>query len=192
MLRLLGPIDNLPPGYLFLCPLSTLQTEVPTCFRSRACAAYWALDPLGTEWLNTEEARNLGFPDIELGIEVLGRHWERSVYDGIRQFHEVKCFDPYSQDAALEAGFPLYQVTCERDVLLRGNNANDSYPLDGERFSESGSTEYESAVGAVPDVGIVLEFDDVAEDVSPSAQIQSTPTILPATSECSNTLTAHK
>ncbi|KAJ7722577.1 hypothetical protein B0H14DRAFT_2642098 [Mycena olivaceomarginata] len=101
-----GHIDDLPPGYLFLCPLANLQTEFPTRFRTRTCAACWSLDPWGTEWLSTEEARNLGFPNIELSVEVWGRRWNSSIYAGIRQFQEAKGFDSYSQDAALEAGYP--------------------------------------------------------------------------------------
>jgi hypothetical protein len=68
-LRLLSPVDDLPPGYLFLCPLTNLQTEVPACLRTPACAAYWALDSEGTTRLIPAEARALGFPNIELSLK---------------------------------------------------------------------------------------------------------------------------
>ncbi|KAJ7347932.1 hypothetical protein DFH08DRAFT_155073 [Mycena albidolilacea] len=136
----LGPIDNLSPGYLFLCPLANLQSQVPTRFRSRACVAYWSLDPSGTEWLNSEDARDLGFPDMKISVEVLGRAWDPDVYVGIRQFQEAKGFDPHTQDAALEAGFPPARVSCERDDLLvhlRANSTRHRYSFDGKRCSES-------------------------------------------------------
>jgi hypothetical protein len=156
----LGPIDNLSPGYLFLCPLANLQSQVPTRFRSRACAAYWSLDPSGTEWLNTEDARDLGFPDMKISVQVLGRAWDPDVYVGIRQFQEAKGFDPHTQDAALEAGFPPARVSCERDDLLvhcklkftdgdltdcptvRANSTRHRYSSDGKRCSESSEQDW--------------------------------------------------
>jgi hypothetical protein len=65
-----------------------------------------------------EEAKNHGFPDIQLCIEVLGKSWDSSVYAGIRQFHEAKGFDPLSQEVAAELGGPLFQVSYERDALF--------------------------------------------------------------------------
>ncbi|KAF8142410.1 hypothetical protein K438DRAFT_1515007, partial [Mycena galopus ATCC 62051] len=99
-----------PRGYLFLCPLADLRTMSPTHFRSHVCAAYWSRDALGTEWLSMEQATNLGLPEIVLDIKVWTKNWDSSIYDGIRQFHEGKDFDPHSQDAALEAGYPLSRV----------------------------------------------------------------------------------
>ncbi|KAJ6532578.1 hypothetical protein B0H19DRAFT_902576, partial [Mycena capillaripes] len=109
-LRLLGPMDNLPPGYLFLCPLTEIQSELPGHLRIPACAAYWSCDPSGAECLSAEEAKNAGFPDIEFNMWVLGSSWDDSVYTGIRQFHQAKGFDPYGQEVAIELGLPLYQV----------------------------------------------------------------------------------
>ncbi|KAF8173018.1 hypothetical protein K438DRAFT_1512179, partial [Mycena galopus ATCC 62051] len=109
-LELLGPMHNLPPGYLFLCSLANFETEVPTCVRISEFPAYWSLDPSGAERLNTERARNFGFPDIELRTEALGMSWDLSVYPGIRHFHEAKGFDPYSQDVAIALKAPPRQV----------------------------------------------------------------------------------
>ncbi|KAJ6532557.1 hypothetical protein B0H19DRAFT_1187853 [Mycena capillaripes] len=117
-LSLLGPIDNLPPGYLFLCPLTEIQTELPGHFQIPACAAYWSRDPSGAERLSAEEARNAGFPDIEFLMWADGSSWDDGVYIGIGQFHEAKGFEPYSQEIAREVGYPLFEVSCERDALF--------------------------------------------------------------------------
>ncbi|KAJ6532592.1 hypothetical protein B0H19DRAFT_965756, partial [Mycena capillaripes] len=117
-LLLQGPIDNLPPGFLFLCPLTELQTELLGHFQIPACAAYWSRDPSGMERLSAEEARNAGFPNIKFCMWVHGRSWVDSVYTGIRQFHEAKGFHPYSQEVAREVGYPLLQVSCEQEDLF--------------------------------------------------------------------------
>jgi hypothetical protein len=109
--------SSLPPGYLFLCPLVELETEVPGCLGIPDCPAYWSLDPLGAERLSPEKASNVGFPEIELCTQVYGRYWDSSVHAGIRQFHEAKCFDPYDQEVALDLGVPLFQVSCDQDDL---------------------------------------------------------------------------
>ncbi|KAJ6576868.1 hypothetical protein DFH09DRAFT_1276322 [Mycena vulgaris] len=93
-------------GYLFLCPLQDLQPKVPFNFGAPACAAYWSLHPSGAERLSVEEAEELGFPRLELKMEV---------YTGVRQFHEGKGCYPYSQDAVRMRGYSLYQVSSERD-----------------------------------------------------------------------------
>ncbi|KAJ7315595.1 hypothetical protein DFH08DRAFT_1039801, partial [Mycena albidolilacea] len=96
-----------PPGYLFLCPLTEIQTELPGL---PACTAYWSRDPSGAECLSAEEAKDEGFPDIDCCMWAVGGSWDAGVYTGIRQFHEAKGFDPYSQEVATELGCPLYQV----------------------------------------------------------------------------------
>jgi hypothetical protein len=108
----------LPFGYLFLCPLAELQAEDIASFRIPDRPAYWSLDPSGVDRLSDEVAGDLGFPAIQLQIQVGSNSWDTSVYDGIRQFHEAKGFDPYSQEVALELGCPLLQVSCDREVLL--------------------------------------------------------------------------
>ncbi|KAJ7206878.1 hypothetical protein GGX14DRAFT_396812 [Mycena pura] len=171
-LRLCGSIDDLPPGYLFLCPLLDLRTEVPMCFRIPECAAYWALDPRGVERLTAAEANARGFPHIEFSVEVLGRRWDSSVYAGIRQFQEAKDFDPYSEDFALE----VCRVTCGRDGLLaHWNDTGDRYLSKGKGFSDSGNEDYVSSHASIEDASDVehdsesdSDLDDVAEEESPS------------------------
>ncbi|KAJ6523862.1 hypothetical protein B0H19DRAFT_647047 [Mycena capillaripes] len=122
-LRFSGPQKNLPAGYLFVC---NAQNECPERFQMSDCPAYWSFDPSGRERLSLEEARHHGFPDIQLDTEVLARSWNRRVYDGIREFHAGKGFDPHSQEAAMELGGPLFQVSCERDALVAHMQDNES------------------------------------------------------------------
>ena len=54
---------------------------------------------------------DLGFPAIELKLIAHGDFWDGSVYDGLREFHQAKGFNPDSQDVARHLGYPLYEVT---------------------------------------------------------------------------------
>jgi hypothetical protein len=117
-LKLFGPTDNLFFGYLFLCPLAEFQVDTPTSFRVPAQLAYLSLDASGVKRLSGEVVEDLGFPSIKFGVDLWGRTWDASVYDGIRQFHEAKGFDPYSQEAALELGCRPVQLLCDREALL--------------------------------------------------------------------------
>ncbi|KAJ6464479.1 hypothetical protein C8R45DRAFT_794667, partial [Mycena sanguinolenta] len=76
-----------------------------------ACPAYWSLDPSGADRLSTEDARILGFPAIHIEGIMAGMSWDRSVYEGLRRFHEGKGFDPESQEEVTrQLGYPLYEV----------------------------------------------------------------------------------
>ncbi|KAJ6556265.1 hypothetical protein B0H19DRAFT_947689, partial [Mycena capillaripes] len=99
-----------PTGYLFVCPPTDLQTGASS-FRWPGCPAYWSLDPLGGKRLSTNEVTRLGFPSIEFKVGACRRSWDASVYDGLRQFHRAKGFDPDSQDVARHLGYPLYQIS---------------------------------------------------------------------------------
>jgi hypothetical protein len=107
--------DNVPPGYLFLCPLAELQSDVPPSFQIPHCPAYWSLDPLGVEHLSAHEAKDLGFPTIRVEMRLGGYYWSGSVYAGLRQFHHVKGFEPDSEDLARHLGYPLCEVSSELD-----------------------------------------------------------------------------
>ncbi|KAJ7767106.1 hypothetical protein B0H16DRAFT_350778 [Mycena metata] len=106
------PSAALPPGYLFLCPASDFQVG-PNLFRWPDCPAYWSLDSSGTNRLSADDARSAGFPSFGLltGVQVVS--WDESVYEGTRQFHEAKGYDPYSQDVARHLGRPLYHLSPE-------------------------------------------------------------------------------
>ncbi|KAJ6464429.1 hypothetical protein C8R45DRAFT_791423, partial [Mycena sanguinolenta] len=71
---------------------------------------YWSLDPSGADHLSTEDARILGFPAIHIETGMFGYFWDRSVYEGLRQFHEGKGLDPESREGAMQLGYPLYEV----------------------------------------------------------------------------------
>ncbi|KAF8214485.1 hypothetical protein K438DRAFT_880804 [Mycena galopus ATCC 62051] len=107
------------------------------CFAIPDCIAYWSINPSGAERLSAEEARTLGLPDIESWMEVGVRYWDSSVYDGICQFQEAKGFDPYSPDVAIELGYPLFQVSCQRDDIfahLREVNIDEDHSESEEMF----------------------------------------------------------
>jgi hypothetical protein len=71
----------------------------------------------------------LGFPAIDFNMVVDGLSWDASVYDGICQFQKAKGFNPYSQEVVTELGWPLFQVSCDRDVLPAHSKPRD-YHLD--------------------------------------------------------------
>ncbi|KAJ6518058.1 hypothetical protein C8R47DRAFT_4175 [Mycena vitilis] len=106
--------DDLPPLYLFLCPVKNFRAGPSSC-RWPECPAYWSLDPSEIERLSTEQSTRLGFPQIELKTELRFVHWDRSVYAGLRQFHQAKGFNPDKQDLARHLGYPLYRPTGEED-----------------------------------------------------------------------------
>ncbi|KAJ7081922.1 hypothetical protein C8R44DRAFT_652802 [Mycena epipterygia] len=110
------PRDTTPPSYLFLCPLGNLQPDIPSRCWASDWPAYWSLDPTGVQRLSADEASARGLPAIEVGKEVDGIWWDSSVYDGLRQFHESKGFDPDTQDVAQYLGYPLFKLSSENDV----------------------------------------------------------------------------
>ncbi|KAF7353364.1 hypothetical protein MSAN_01525000 [Mycena sanguinolenta] len=103
---------DVPEGYLFVCPPEHFQTG-RSMFRWPQCPAYWSLDASGTVRLSAEEARILGFPTLHLESVLLGQSWDNVVYEGLRRFHHGKGFNPDSQEAAIQLGYPLYELaTC--------------------------------------------------------------------------------
>ncbi|KAJ6462886.1 hypothetical protein C8R45DRAFT_524257, partial [Mycena sanguinolenta] len=110
------PITGEPPeAFLFLCPPEGCRTS-PSSFRWPACPAYWSLDPSGVHRLSPEDATQLGFPPIEFSIKGFGCSWDTSVYEGLRQFHQAKGFDPFNQDVARHLRRPLWQLSSQRDA----------------------------------------------------------------------------
>ncbi|KAJ7676713.1 hypothetical protein DFH06DRAFT_1168875 [Mycena polygramma] len=136
-LELSGPTHDLPPGYLFICPLAELQSDL-AYFRVPDCPAYWSLDPSGVEGLNADEASVMGFSDIKFHMAVGGRSWDDNDYAGIRTFHESRGFDAYTQEAAIAMGCPLVEMTCDRYALL-GHSKSSGIVADS---SKSEAVEY--------------------------------------------------
>ncbi|KAJ6462941.1 hypothetical protein C8R45DRAFT_1108008 [Mycena sanguinolenta] len=104
-----------PAGFLFLCPGEHFRIG-PSSFCWPACPAYWSLDPSGIDCLSPEDATRLGFPLLEFITTAEVWYWDSSVYEGLRQFHQAKGFDPYSQDVARHLGHPLWQLSSQRDA----------------------------------------------------------------------------
>ncbi|KAJ6534221.1 hypothetical protein B0H19DRAFT_1080708 [Mycena capillaripes] len=109
--------EDVPSGYLFLCPESEFHAGVSSS-RYPARPAFWSLDPAGDENLSLEEATDFGFPTIEPTIEAWGRSWDPTVYTGLRQFHHGNGFDPDSQDIAKHLGQPLFRLSRDMEPLL--------------------------------------------------------------------------
>ncbi|KAJ7127728.1 hypothetical protein C8R44DRAFT_667171, partial [Mycena epipterygia] len=106
-----GPLENLPEGYLFLCPLEDLRDNDGNFLRNPECLGYWSLNPSGIQRLSPEEASSLGFPSLELKMEVTAISWDESVYAALSRFHAGKGFDPNSQDIAQHLEYPLYELS---------------------------------------------------------------------------------
>ncbi|KAJ7127747.1 hypothetical protein C8R44DRAFT_545225, partial [Mycena epipterygia] len=100
-----GPSENLPEGYLFLCPLEDLQDDTGRWLRNPECPAYWSINPSGSQRLSPEEASRLGFPSLTLERVIWRRSWTENVYTALSHFHAAKGFDPNSQDLARNLGF---------------------------------------------------------------------------------------
>ncbi|KAF8214463.1 hypothetical protein K438DRAFT_1801466 [Mycena galopus ATCC 62051] len=125
----IGPWDMTkkpPEGFLFLAPPTDFQTG-----SSSLCwpdfPAYWSLDP--------KDARQLGFPSIVLTTEVRGYSWDKTVYAGLRQFHQAKGFDPDSQEVARYLGESLYQLSPGADVPFAYVDDKDLYFDKNEQHS---------------------------------------------------------
>ncbi|KAJ7127730.1 hypothetical protein C8R44DRAFT_616229, partial [Mycena epipterygia] len=102
--------ENLPEGYLFLCPLVDLRGNVGNFLRHPECPAYWSLNPSGSQRLSMEDASRLGFPGLELETKIWGVSWDESVYAALSRFHMGKGFDPNSQDIAQHLEYRLYKL----------------------------------------------------------------------------------
>ncbi|KAF7377028.1 hypothetical protein MSAN_00120900 [Mycena sanguinolenta] len=133
-------------GFLFLCPKEDFRTN-PSGFGWPACPAYWSLDPSGVDRLSPEEAMRLGFPSLHLITQAYGDYWDASVYQGLRQFHQSKGFDPYSQDVARHLGYPFFRLSSERDALPWAYVDSDGEDFDADIDSDCDSIypdDYES------------------------------------------------
>ncbi|KAJ7227979.1 hypothetical protein B0H12DRAFT_1328541 [Mycena haematopus] len=158
-----------PTSFLFLCPAEDFQTS-PSLFCWPAQAAYWSLDPSGVDRLSLEDATQLGFPSFELTTTADGDSWDASVYDGLRQFHQAKGFDPESQDIAQHLGYRLYQLASNSNTRLTcvdGEDDSDGYAPDDE-------SEYTPHTSVCEDSDIDAESSHYEENVhDPVNQISS-------------------
>ncbi|KAF7377025.1 hypothetical protein MSAN_00120600 [Mycena sanguinolenta] len=110
--------------------------DPPEGFLFLSCTAYWSLDPSGIDRLGFEEVTQFEFPSFELTTNAYGLYWDSSVYDGLRQFHEAKGFDPYSQDVARHLGLPFFRLSSERDALPWAYVDSDGEDFDADIDSD--------------------------------------------------------
>ncbi|KAJ7229297.1 hypothetical protein B0H12DRAFT_1147896 [Mycena haematopus] len=120
--------EHPPEGFLFLCPKKDFQTGL-SLFCWPACVGYWSLDPSGVDRLSMEDATRLGFPSFQFTTKAIAFSWDATVYEGLRQFHQAKGFDPESQDLARHLNYPLYRLSCQSD--------DSSAYMDGEEDADS-------------------------------------------------------
>ncbi|KAJ7221318.1 hypothetical protein GGX14DRAFT_388502 [Mycena pura] len=111
LVKFSGPLMDLPAGYLFLCPVTHLQSGTAMGFQFPECIAYWSPDPWGLQRLSVESAQSLGFPAPVLSMQLSGHRWDNTVYAGLRKFHRGRGFDSESQEVARYLGMPLYQFS---------------------------------------------------------------------------------
>ena len=108
------PKEGNPEGYLFVCPPAFF--EVDSCsFRWPECPTYWALDPEGLRKLETDEAKERGFPQLELTTTIAGRFWDPAVYSGLRRFHAAEGMNPDSRAIEHSLEYPRYEITNESE-----------------------------------------------------------------------------
>ncbi|KAF7340624.1 hypothetical protein MSAN_02134200 [Mycena sanguinolenta] len=157
-----------PEGFLFLCPPEEFRTG-PSSVRWPTCPTYWSLDPSGVDHLSPEEATRLGFPSFEFATKAEALSWDASIYEGLRQFHQTKGFDPYSQDIALHLGHPLYQLSSQADAPFAYVDL-DEEDFDADIDSDCRSTytdNYESGNPSTP------AYDESDPDVDGDAESSS-------------------
>ncbi|KAJ7758907.1 hypothetical protein B0H14DRAFT_387878 [Mycena olivaceomarginata] len=131
-------IPHPPEGYLFLCPpeqfhILSLSSKWPEC------PAYWSLHPSGVERLSWEDAASLGFPRIGILEHAEGRSWDARVYEGLRQFHQAKGYDPDSQELALHLGEPLYELSSQTNTPFAHFHEEDHSAGEGSIQVPAGS-----------------------------------------------------
>ncbi|KAJ7922205.1 hypothetical protein B0H13DRAFT_128893 [Mycena leptocephala] len=111
-------------------------------------------------------------------MDVYAVSWDHSVYAGIRQFHQARGFDPYSQEVAAALGYPLLHVHWEEDARfadMQENDSGDHYSdtdgvSDSQDVSESGDEKSESDNSVSADSLLVQEADISASHRSSSTQ----------------------
>ncbi|KAJ7795772.1 hypothetical protein B0H14DRAFT_2532156 [Mycena olivaceomarginata] len=109
-------IPHPPEGYLFLFPPEQFHIGPSLSSKWPEYPAYWSLHPSGVERLSWEDAASLGFPRIGILEYAVGYSWDSSVYEGLRQFHQAKGFDPDSQELALHLREPLYELSSQANT----------------------------------------------------------------------------
>jgi hypothetical protein len=103
------PTDNL---YLFLFPAGVNDSDgnLAVHMPLESERYYWSFDPEGIEHLPQDALDKLTLPCVNFQAVVNGAQWSQEAYDSIAKVHSARGFDPTSQDAAIELGYPLVDV----------------------------------------------------------------------------------
>ncbi|KAJ6559408.1 hypothetical protein DFH09DRAFT_1316717 [Mycena vulgaris] len=149
--------EDPPAGFLFLCPADDVQTG-PASFRLPDCPAFWSLNSAGIQRLSTEEATQLGFSSIQSTIRTWVESWNPSVYDGLRQFHKAKGFDPESQDVARHLEEPLYQLSDPLFAHVEACSEDDELRFAGLESVMSQALEFGRKYGLEPLIILLASY----------------------------------
>ncbi|KAJ6451194.1 hypothetical protein C8R45DRAFT_946404 [Mycena sanguinolenta] len=132
-------------AFLFMCLPASFLSSDRTRIEIPERVAYWSFDPSGAQPLTNRDALQSGLPVILPSITVFGKSFDRSVYAGLRQFHQGKGFDPESQDVARHEGHSLFGLSTEQKVHKSASHINHSVDHDPNMkpgatttFSETG------------------------------------------------------
>jgi hypothetical protein len=74
---------------------------------------YWSQDPSGQSIISPEEQKILGLPEITLEEKMKLNSWPEEAYDYIRQYQEIKGFNPDTTDFARSMGLPILEVVTD-------------------------------------------------------------------------------
>ncbi|KAF7377070.1 hypothetical protein MSAN_00125500 [Mycena sanguinolenta] len=147
-----------PGGFLFLCPGEDFRIS-PFSFCWPTYPAYWSLDLSSIHRLSPEDATQLGFPSFELTTKASGMYWDASVYEGLRQFHKAKGFDPYSQEVTRHLGLPFFRLSSERDAPSWTYVDSDDNDFDADIDSDCNSAYTDEYESEYPPTSACHEFD---------------------------------
>ncbi|KAJ7748457.1 hypothetical protein B0H14DRAFT_443508 [Mycena olivaceomarginata] len=106
-------IPRPPKGYLFLCPPEQFHIGPSTSSNDQNVRPIGLCIHRGLNGLVGKMQLVSDFPVSEFWSMRWGYSWDSSVYEGLRQFHRAKGFDPDSQELALHLGEPLYELSSQ-------------------------------------------------------------------------------
>ncbi|KAJ7238621.1 hypothetical protein C8J57DRAFT_1246324 [Mycena rebaudengoi] len=69
-----------------------------------------SIHPVISAWTQRRQKKLVSY-HFKLHMSVMAHSWDELVYAGIREFHQAKAFDPYSQGLARELGYPLFEAS---------------------------------------------------------------------------------
>ncbi|KAJ7110588.1 hypothetical protein C8R44DRAFT_261561 [Mycena epipterygia] len=97
-------------AHLFACPIEIVSSgpririEFP-----ESGQFYWALDEGGSTRLSQKECDDIGIPRMKFKHTAAASFWEIYHYNAIREFHEAKGFDPYTEEVTRTLGLDVVE-----------------------------------------------------------------------------------